>query len=362
MASLRGVALAVVGGVIGAVGIGGLVLGCGDNTTSGEDSGVDGAAESGPDVTGDTRQDTGGDVTADQTGRDVTPDSPIGNDAGREADVTVDVTMTDTRSDSEVGVGTETGPGIDADAGDVDAGKVIPPGLLAYPGQYATAFCTGLAACCGATFDVPTCESTFTTQGYDNTLPVDRNAYSAGNLTFSQTQAAACVAALQSWPCGTTITTAQQQGILNTCHNVIGGTIPIGGTGCVSSFECMGGAFCDLTTHTCTALVGSGGACTAPPTGSVDDQCRNAATGLPDMYCNVYPSDGGSPGAGTCAPAQADGVTSLCFDNMNNISDYACTGRLCNPTTASCAATITNPADPTNGFYCAAFVVDAGGG
>src|SRR6202011_4238802 len=111
--------------------------------------------------------------------------------------------------------GVGAGAGVDAsdaasalDASDAADAKVIPPGLLAYPSQYATAFCTGIANCCGLDaggFDFSTCESDWRIGGYrgvPSILP-GADVASRGYLTFNPTQAAQCVAAVQAWPCGT---------------------------------------------------------------------------------------------------------------------------------------------------------------
>ncbi|MBV9950093.1 MAG: hypothetical protein JOZ69_24850 [Myxococcales bacterium] len=244
------------------------------------------------------------------------------------------------------------------DAADADAdAKVIPPGLLAYGQNYANAICAGFGACCGATFDVTSCESNLSSGGWDNTIPLNRNVYGAGNLTFDATQAGACLTALRNWPCGATLSSAQNQAILSACHHVLGGTIPIGGSGCADAFECVDGAYCDLGTQTCLSLATIGAPCAATAAGQ-DVQCRNVASGDPAAYCNLFPADGGpSSGAGTCAAAQPDGVGSLCTDQVNFLSDYACQGQVCDIGTASCAPATTNPADPTAGFACASFVV-----
>jgi hypothetical protein len=249
---------------------------------------------------------------------------------------------------------------VTADAADAsDADSAFPPGLLDYPVAYATAVCAGLANCCGAGFDTNLCKSANLAQGYDNTLPFLPTVINAGHLTFNAAQAAACTAALQAWPCGPTLTAAQNQQILSACHNVLGGTIPVDGGGCMSSFECVTGAYCNGST--CAALVRDGGACNAANE-SPDEQCMSIATAQPTLFCNLYPADGGpSSGSGTCQPAQPNGTTSLCTDNVNYFSDYGCASQLCSTTSGTCAASMTNPADPTKGYYCANYL-DAGGG
>ncbi len=248
------------------------------------------------------------------------------------------------------------GIGIDAsialDASDASDAMTIPPGLLAYPGEYATAFCTGIANCCGLDaggFDFPTCEGDWSISGYRGlpTILPSPAVTNRGNLTFNATQAASCVAAVQAWPCGT-FTAADNAAIISACLDVLGGTIPIGGTGCQSSFECVSGAYCNAA-GTCSALVTQGGTCT------LDEQCTYVGTLQPELACDLYPSDGGSPTTGTCQPPKASGASSKCF-NANTISDLMCSSRLCDDTVSSCGNTATNPWPP----ICANYVIPPG--
>jgi hypothetical protein len=351
MSSLRGIAVAIVGGTIGTVAVAALVVGCsGDDTGGGTtDSGGDQAQ---PDVS--QMQDTGradatdggrGDVT---TGTDADSGGASDGDGGRrdgggDADANApdsgDVTHDVSTSDADA-----AGVSDASDASDAADGKVIPPGLLAYPNDYAAAWCAGIAACCtipsGGFFDTAMCTSQQNLDGWDLTLPLISTIYSAGNLTFNAAQATTCENALRAWPCGT-LGAAENQAILTACTNVLGGTIPIGSTGCFSSFECANG-YCNTTTNTCVALAGIGGTCTS------DDQCSYIGTLQPRLYCNLFPADGGSPTTGTCAAVQADGTTNLC-KNQNVIDDLACTSQLCSDSTSACGGPKTNPTD----FFCA---------
>jgi len=341
MASLRGGSLAVIGGIVGTLAVGLFVGGCSGDDNGGNEGGSDGNADVAPDVA--SNRDTGGpdNTNADgppaDTGRDVTPDG--GTDATADA----------RDSGPEGNAGDADGsPSDGSDAASDSDAKYIPPGLLDYPGNYATAICTGFANCCGAGFDRTHCERDFRTVGVDSTLP-DLEIYDAGNLTFDPNQAMTCINALQAWPCGA-MTAAAHQTILTACTGVLGGTIPIGGTGCQSPLECVSGAYCNGST--CTALQTSGGSCTS------DWACSYAGTKTPAFYCNFYPGDGGTPSSGTCAAPQADGTSSFC-GNGNISSDFACTNHLCGDNN-TCATTATNPADPVNGL-CPLYA-DAGGG
>ncbi|MBV9947654.1 MAG: hypothetical protein JOZ69_12445 [Myxococcales bacterium] len=335
-----------------------------------------------PDVMAEGGGDGRSDADAGPDARDAAPEADARSEAG-DARPDGDAARGDADAglgDAEAGVDADARPG-DADAapGDADAGPGdadaepldadasdggLPPGLVTYPDEYALAICTGFANCCGAaTFDLATCESQITSQGYDVTLPLSRNVYTRGHLAFNATQAAACKAALMAWPCGATLSSAQNQAILSACHGVLEGTIPINGTGCTDSFECAAGAYCNGTPTapgTCVALAGDGNAC-VPGNASVDEQCTQLATALPAEYCNVYPADGGAPGTGTCAPAQATSGTALCFDGMNFTSDYACTSQACNVNTKLCDTSLPNTAAPGTGISCQAFVLPGGG-
>jgi hypothetical protein len=261
---------------------------------------------------------------------------------GQRIDVGVDANGNGVLDPSEVTQTAYVCNGVDVDdAAAPDAGpdaKVIPPGLTAYPSQYLAAFCTGIANCCGVdggTFDMATCESDWISNGWDLTLPGNPAVYDAGNLTFNAAQAANCVATLQTWPCGTFGAT-DNQAIISACLNVLGGTIPIGGAGCLSSFECVNGAYCNGLTGTCTALVGSGGTCTS------DEQCSYVEATQPALFCDLYPADGSSPTTAACRPVLANGGTNFC-GNANVVDDLACIAQSCGDDNV-CGDSRTNPA------------------
>src|SRR4029077_10702533 len=114
---------------------------------------------------------------------------------------------------------------------------------------------------------------------------------------------------------------AENASITSACAAVMHGTIPVGGTGCSSSWECVPGSFCDPTVGggTCTFLVGQGGACGTKALN--DEMCAYLSTHNPPQFCNAI------NGSMTCAPLQADGAN--CMDSMGNFYDLSCTSELC---------------------------------
>ncbi len=96
---------------------------------------------------------------------------------------------------------------------------------------------------------------------------------------------------------------------------------PFHGEGCVSSFECVDGAYCMQEADgggICAPLVGDGGAC------SSDDNCRSAASGNPALFCN---GDFVASGLGTCVPQQPDDAN--CAGWANPWDDQACASLQC---------------------------------
>ncbi len=237
-----------------------------------------------------------------------------------------------------------TGASDAADASDV---KTLPPGLVAYPTQNATAFCNSMARCCGVdagAFDMTSCVSDWSVSAWELMLPDNVAVFTAGNLTFNSIRGNACIAALQAWPCDA-FGTSENGAIVSACFNVLGGTIPVAGTGCLSSYECANG-YCNAA-GTCTALVGLGGACQA------DEQCGQAGT-TPTLFCDLYPSDGSSPSTGTCQPLLPSGSASFC-GNANVLDDLACTVGVCGDDNV-CGDSKTNPASN----ICPGYVLGGG--
>jgi len=304
MASLRAVALAMIGGAVAVVAAS-QIAGCG-----GDDSGVTPAADSGAETgsssssggsssgasgsgsgsgsssSGSSGSSSGtkdgGGSSGSDSGSSGSSSSGAGSgsgaidggsssssgsgsssgahlEAGADADAAPkpDATSPDA---SDATTGSDAGDAGDAsdtgkvlDAADASEGNTIPPGLLAYPSQHAKALCEGIGKCCpqydAGAFDLAACEAASLTSGWDNTtLPNTISIYDAGHLAFNAMQAKVCVTALQGFTCTGSgqYTAAQYAAITNACLGVLSGTIPIGTGGCTSSWECTSGAWCNL--------------------------------------------------------------------------------------------------------------------
>jgi len=220
----------------------------------------------------------------------------------------------------------DSSPGDAADAADADA-MTYPPGLLDYPDAYAHAYCEGTEGCCaGVDMDACVAGNGVSTGGWEGTMLGNPQALVAGHLTFNQEAGARCVAALTSFPCASAngvISAAAYGGITTACREVFGGTIVIDAGGCVSSFECVEGAYCNTDAGMCSPLVGDGGSCTS------DEMCSSVATGNPALFCdNVFsPLADGGLGSGTCVPLQLDGGT--CSDDAGDPYNEYCSSLLC---------------------------------
>jgi hypothetical protein len=296
MRSLRGTILAL-GAALGALGVAGIVeMGCGSSSSptspsdSGTDSTSDGETETGPE-------------TGTETGA---------GDSAPEA-------MTD------------AGPMPDVQGGDADA---MPVGLVVALNE-ATAYCTKWLSCCptdAGPYSLQECINYTTTFGWEGTLPLNAAVYSRGNITVNQSKAAGCVTALNGFPCGTQ-TPAQWGAITSACEGVIQGTIASGTGGCIDSFECAPGNFCDPTVDggLCSPLVGQGQPCNTkindpnvanggtPPL--ADQMCSYLSSGTPALFCDLI--DNG-PDAATCQPLLANGAS--CSNATNGYyDDQACT-------------------------------------
>jgi hypothetical protein len=291
MTSSRGVTLALLGGVLGMTISASLAVdGCGGNDTG---VATDGGSESAADVT--TGEDAGGDADADVL--------------------------------------------------------LIPPGLLDWPGKVAGAYCRGLGKCCpgASTFNEALCASQNEVNGWEYSLPDRLAVYDAGHLNYDDDAANACLAALQNLPCGTE-TPAQYAAITNACFGVLSGRLPIGESGCTSSWECVNAAFCDRTIDggVCSALVGQGQSCRS------DEMCNYVGSAKPPLFCNVI--DAPDAGGGTCKPLLANGAA--CQDTNGYYYDQSCASQLCG-NDGQCGTNVTIPSQT----FCNAYArQDAGGG
>jgi hypothetical protein len=165
-----------------------------------------------------------------------------------------------------------------------------------------------------------------------------------------QNKAAGCVAALGTFPCGTQ-TAAQWGAITSACQSVIQGTIPSNSPGCIDSFECVPGNYCDPTVDggLCTPLAGANQPCNTKvqdpyvATGGIppfaDQMCSYLSTGQPALFCDLI-NNGAD--AATCQPRLANGAA--CSNATNGYyDDQACTAPgLCGDN-LQCAGTTTYP-------------------
>jgi hypothetical protein len=216
-----------------------------------------------------------------------------------------------------------------SDAADAHDAIVLPPGLTEYAGNYAQAYCQGLYGCCtGVDMDACAAQNGATSSGWEGTLPGSPEVFSRGNLTFDQDAAARCITALKSFPCssdgGGDISAASYSAITEACQDVLGGTIASGAAGCINSYECVQGTYCDTASGVCTPLVGDGGVCIT------NDMCSSPVSGVPTLFCNnVLPglADGGLT-SGVCVPLLVNGADCLNAAG-NNAFNYACSSLLC---------------------------------
>src|SRR5579883_1209177 len=369
MASLRSATAALLGGVVGIVAVTGATLvGC-----SGDDNVADsGAADTGSDSTADTGSPDGG--GGDAKGGDGGGGDAKG-DAGGDATMMTDGGGGDAAHPDAADAGhdgsVDAPPGDAAgDAGDaqVDAG---PNALQRYAAAYAQAFCTQNLQCCTGypnSVDVAKCVAQNQTQGFENTLPLDPLAYTRGHLQLNADAGAGCIAALPTIQCNTTVTAAQWAAIANAYFGVFTGNIAVNAGGCVSSFECVAGAFCNFLldggaiangdaaatpTGVCTAISAANGPCVLGATPNASDQCQTA-TAQPTAFCNALLT---LSDAGTCQGLLPDDAG--CADPNGILYDLACTSELCagGASGTSCGGGF--PFDNTNNF-CSQYALDGG--
>ena len=320
MRSLRGAMLAL-GAALGTVCLAGLMeVGCGDDTHSTPTrSGTDATAETGGDSASQAMIDGGeGDASA-------TPD------------------------------------------GQRDVGADGPPVGLAFAIDEATANCTRFLECCpdgldAGAYDLQRCINTFVTFGWEGTLPQDTRVYSRGHIIVNEAKAATCISALNSFPCGLQ-TPAQWGAITSACELVIQGTLPSNSPGCISSFECASGNYCDPTVDggLCTPLATQGQPCNTKindPTLSwmplADQMCSYLSSGQPPLFCDLINN---APDAATCRPLLAKGAS--CSTPANGYyDDQACVPPALCGDNMQCGGTTTGPYPA----FCQSYLIqDAGG-
>jgi hypothetical protein len=248
-----------------------------------------------------------------------------------------------------------------------DAADGGPPEGLAFAIHEATAYCTRWLDCCpgglhGGNYDLQRCIDGNTTLGWEGTLPQDTSVYSRGHITVDKAKAARCVSALGSFECGMQ-TPAQWGAITSACELVIQGTIPSNSPGCISSFECAPGNYCDPTVAggMCTPLATQGQPCNtkiSDPTLGLnplaDQMCSYLSSGQPALFCDLINN---GPDAATCQRLLANGA-SCSNATTTYYDDQACTRPALCGDNLECGGTATYPYSNFCQFYQ---VKDAGG-
>jgi hypothetical protein len=280
------------------------------------------------------------------------------------ADATTDG-ETETRGDSAPEATTDSGGGEPDVQGDVAADG--PPVGFVVALSEATAYCSRWLSCCpgglgGGAYDLQRCIDTNTTLGWEGTLPLDKRVYARGHIAVHQAKADSCAKALNSFPCGMQ-TPAQWAAITSACQFVIQGTIPSNSPGCIDSFECAPGNYCDPTVAggTCTPLATQGQPCNTKindPSLSLnpvaDQMCSYLSSGYPPLFCDLINN---GPDAATCQPLLANGASCSNATNMY-YDDQACTPPALCGDNLQCGGTTTYPYANFCQFY---EIQDAGG-
>jgi hypothetical protein len=304
-----------------AVGVAGLMeAGCGDDTSS----------------------------APSHSGTDATTDVPSGSDSAP--------------ATSDGGYAVDATPDIVEDA----ATDGPPIGLVVAINE-AKAECSRWLNCCpsgpdAGAYDLQRCIHDITTFGWEGMLPRDTSVYSRGYITVDQSKATSCISALDSFPCGTQ-TPAQWGAITSACELVIQGTIPSNSPGCISSFECAPGNYCDSTVNggLCTPLAKQGEPCNTkivtgpnlvPPL--PDEMCSYLSSGRPPLFCDLINN---APDAATCQPLLANGASCSNAASMY-YDDQACTPPALCGDNLQCGGTTTYPYADFCSFYA---IQDAGG-
>lgn len=249
-----------------------------------------------------------------ESNSDATADSKVAADSGSGA----------TSGDGNVVDGPDSMPHVRDAATDG-----APIGLVVATNE-ATAFCHKLLGCCdsrldGGTYDTRRCIDSLVTFGWEGTLPADPRVYYRNHIDVDQAKAAGCVSALSSLPCGTQ-TPLQWGAITSACELVITGTMPSNSLGCISSFECAPGNYCDPNVDggLCMALASQGQACNTRIRSDLnpvpDEMCSYLGSGQPALFCDLIRN---GPDAATCQPLLANGAS--CSNSASQYyDDQAC--------------------------------------
>jgi len=178
-----------------------------------------------------------------------------------------------------------------------------------------------MATCCardGGSFNTTACENVFDA---DETVPLTNLGLlyagtTSTHVTLDQGTAEQCLTLMSAMGCGSD-TAAAYAKLFNTCSAALVPTLPQGGTGCLTSFDCEPGTFCgpiagldanfvpevDPTTSSCLPLATSGAPCVDNGY-STDCQYLGLGTSTGQLFCGT--SGGGT--ARSCQPAVANGA------------------------------------------------------
>jgi hypothetical protein len=158
-------------------------------------------------------------------------------------------------------------------------------------------------------------------------------------------------------------TSTQWEAITSACEFVIQGTIPSNSAGCIDSFECAQGNYCDPTVAggTCTPLATQGQPCntkindpTLTTNPLADQMCSYLSSGSPPLFCDLIKN---GPDAATCQPLLANGASCSNATNMY-YDDQACAPPALCGDNLQCGGTTTYPYSSFCQFYQ---IKDAGG-
>jgi hypothetical protein len=268
---------------------------------------------------------------------DGTTDSNSNEDAQSDVVVQADVVV---HADALAEAEADAGPDADAVAPVADAGPDVAAfdgSAQTFPGQFATAWCTTIAACCGtagdaATFNWQACYSGFLQFGFLGS-GTGANLFDGGHVAFNGAQAQTCLNIVATADCSTNqLTSADVTQLFQSCYGAYAGTLATGSP-CAGNIECAPGNFClpvdggvgDAgAIGLCQALAGDGGACNALGANAVTAQsvCSYRGSATNGLACQNLSQDAGTtldPSAWTCQPQWVVGTD--CFANQDCNSD-----------------------------------------
>jgi hypothetical protein len=223
------------------------------------------------------------------------------------------------------------------------AGMNVPITMLGP--TYGSATCSVIAACYGTgVFSLvagvssqAACQARASAAYTNGALPRYQAAIAMGTLTYDGTQAQACVDAVNALGCAAT--TTRRPGA---CAQLFVGHVALGGA-CAMDEECMGDAYCSLTTAcpgTCQARAASGATCTN------DNGCQSG------LRC------GGTGTARSCVTPAGDGAACQGTTGNDCGGGFICVGGsatmagMCHTVASVFAAASGAACNPVNGQLC----------